>query len=382
MRTLFFYLSSIGHYKINRPNYVYILFRERSKMLQRHKLWSSSITSNYLTTYAEGLVVDTWDKAIDSYLVCRVNKVTWYVLSTTFNEKEEYTVPRFVRVRKVSIMHGNCMTCTCGRVQSMLLPCLHICSVFQDLGISIEPGNIHYRWWTTHAFSGNLMDVIGGDLESIRSYYRDHIYDNDCRLVGIPLIDAQMRFIIFSIQSVPLDSPNRQIMEAIINFNLKHGPLLKGSTEILNLLHHIHDGNQGFSLQLDDADNSMLSVHDDIPSEDKENNHIVEGEKFVGESETIIYKSYGNLSLTQSKTETQSERFDYITARGMLYPLVEEFIRHEPNLEDITWFEEQIELYKIKKIAEKNDKSQDTSVYLSQHNEKRKVPRHRHPREH
>ena len=130
----------------------------------------------------------------------------------------------------------------------------------------------------------------------------------------------------------------------------------------------------------------ICSNEDDEISGNKKNS--VEEHNFSlddsGEHRTVMYKSQGHLSistLSQSKHNDNETSVDYVTAKGLLYPLVDEFIRLGPTCNDITWFDEQIELFKIKKIAERKDKNQDSTVYLSQHNGRKRVPRYKHPRE-
>lgn len=271
------------------------------------------------------------------------------------------------------------MSCSCGRVQAMLLPCDHTDAVFYDMGLEIEPINIHYRWWTVHSYSRNISDSVREDIERMREKYR-HFYDSNHRFLGFPLSDSQMNVIQSSYANTSIYHTNTNLpfMETIVNYNLKHGPLLKGSPTLENLMSAMNDIN---------ASNEVIcSNEDDEISGNKKNS--VEEHNFSlddsGEHRTVMYKSQGHLSistLSQSKHNDNETNVDYVTAKGLLYPLVDEFIRLGPTCNDITWFEEQIELFKIKKIAERKDKNQDSTVYLSQHNGRKRVPRYKHPRE-
>lgn len=191
------------HFTDMSVNYSYLV-SDRCKMLGRHKLWSISNTSTYLTTYAEGLVANTWSNGINNYLVAKVSKISWFVLSKTYKDKPESNIPRFIRVRKVTILNGNCMSCSCGRVQAMLLPCDHTDAVFYDMGLEIEPINIHYRWWTVHSYSRNISDCVLEDIERMREKYR-HFYDSNHRFLGFPLSDSQMNVIQSSYANTSID---------------------------------------------------------------------------------------------------------------------------------------------------------------------------------
>ena len=47
--------------------------------MNQNKLWSGSLTKNYLTTYAEGLVCENFDKQM-LYNTWRNDPKTWWVL--------------------------------------------------------------------------------------------------------------------------------------------------------------------------------------------------------------------------------------------------------------------------------------------------------------
>ena len=89
------------------------------------KIWSDSLTKNYLTKYAEGLAVVQYDKHC-CYYSRRSNQYAWLVInkdvdknSTVHNEDNNETI-KFHRVRTVTI-HQDYMTCSCGYVQRYLL---------------------------------------------------------------------------------------------------------------------------------------------------------------------------------------------------------------------------------------------------------------------
>ena len=48
--------------------------------MNRNKLWSDSLTKNYLKTYVEGLAYDNFDKRM-LYNIWRNDENTWWVLN-------------------------------------------------------------------------------------------------------------------------------------------------------------------------------------------------------------------------------------------------------------------------------------------------------------
>ena len=111
-------------------------------------LWSNSRTKEILTEYAEGLACNNFDRRT-LYHVRQICQFKWMVIYkksiSGFPEKKSSALS-FQRVRTVTIDTDGYMTCTCGYVQRMLMPCTHICAVI-DKPDYYEPSMFHVRWY-------------------------------------------------------------------------------------------------------------------------------------------------------------------------------------------------------------------------------------------
>ena len=94
-------------------------------------LWSDSKTKECLTPYVEGLACKTFDQK-DRHHVRRFGPNTWYVLLKLDRSElwSNMTSPlKFEQVCVVNIDHEKIMSCSCGYLQQMLMPCRHIAAV-------------------------------------------------------------------------------------------------------------------------------------------------------------------------------------------------------------------------------------------------------------
>ena len=111
-------------------------------------LWSNSITKDILTEYAEGLACNNFDRRI-LYHVRQISQYKWMVIykkHVSGQNKKLSSELMFQRVRTVTIDTDGYMTCTCGYVQRMLMPCTHICAIIGDIEY-YEPSMFHIRWY-------------------------------------------------------------------------------------------------------------------------------------------------------------------------------------------------------------------------------------------
>ena len=69
----------------------------------------------------------------------------WYVLRKDFSPQVSSSI-KFDRVRTVYIDVEGYMSCSCGYVQRMLMPCRHICSVLDKVE-NYVPSLFHIRWY-------------------------------------------------------------------------------------------------------------------------------------------------------------------------------------------------------------------------------------------
>ena len=101
--------------------------------LNRDVCWTTATSGNYLTKYALGLFTDNFDKRL-GYKAYKIDNKEWLVCNNALGQKVDSHVPRFDRVRKVSIAPDGYMNCTCGKMGKYLLPCVHICRVIDKDG--------------------------------------------------------------------------------------------------------------------------------------------------------------------------------------------------------------------------------------------------------
>ena len=130
--------------------YIYVFIYYKSQMAQninKTVIWSDSNTKDYLTTYAEGLACNNFDKRV-LYIARKQSNKIWYVMKKDIKKDDDkkINILKFVRVRIVSIDNDNFLSCSCGYVQRMLMPCSHVCCVLEKKQFYI-PSLFHIRWY-------------------------------------------------------------------------------------------------------------------------------------------------------------------------------------------------------------------------------------------
>ena len=100
-----------------------------AKNMNKKKLWYDSLTIDSLTTYAEGLACDNFERG-KTYNIRRNDESSWWVLKdcagTLQVASHESETLLYDRVRHVVIDSDGFMSCSCGKVQMYLMPCQHI----------------------------------------------------------------------------------------------------------------------------------------------------------------------------------------------------------------------------------------------------------------
>jgi hypothetical protein len=88
-------------------------------------LWSNLPTSQKLTHKAEGLVTQQWTLR-DGYISQRVGEKHWLVVGKDIkNNGTSGLVPRFSRIREVSILDESILLCYCMHFECIGIPCCH-----------------------------------------------------------------------------------------------------------------------------------------------------------------------------------------------------------------------------------------------------------------
>ena len=125
-----------------------------TKEVHTKLLWSFTDTSNKISSFAEGISKEEIEcaKCMIDY-VCYDN-TTFYTryqrdyINPDDNFDHCNPIPRFDRIRKVSIDQNNILHCTCKMVERFQIPCRHIITV-NGLHVSLE--DIGVRWYLSYA---------------------------------------------------------------------------------------------------------------------------------------------------------------------------------------------------------------------------------------
>ncbi len=167
-----------------------------SRRLTRYSMFSRSSTKDLVTDYMDLLLCqmhDTADKVTSFY----VGQGKWYCISTntltSFVNKgiplqKERKVPTYVNIRTVTLK-DNYMQCSCGKVNHMMSPCIHIVSVIKKQ-TKVTPSMIPIRWWYTfmyyHQSEASVMAPnINSTCIDILKNFRKSSFNNDRSFKGI-----------------------------------------------------------------------------------------------------------------------------------------------------------------------------------------------------
>ena len=119
---------------------------DQCSFIDRIPTWVNCNVKNTLTKYALGIFCKNYDRR-NEYLMYQSNNREWLVLheSNVSATKTSHSIPKFARVRKVTLDHDCFMNCSCGRTNEYLIPCEHICRVVgkqEFFGLQ----QFHIRW--------------------------------------------------------------------------------------------------------------------------------------------------------------------------------------------------------------------------------------------
>ena len=172
-----------------------------AKSVNSKKTWSKSLTSDYLTNYAEGLACSNFDRK-EFYVKRRVSAFKWFVCHSSItsdhinhliDDKESDVITRFKRVRTVEINSCNFMKCSCCYYNRWLMPCVHMCSVIND-NKHYSPELFHIRWWKHFHFlfkrdieNQKNEDSVNNMKSSLYHIRENHFCSETGKYKGIPL---------------------------------------------------------------------------------------------------------------------------------------------------------------------------------------------------
>ena len=321
---------------------------DMAKQINKTKTWTRSCTSEYLTTYAEGLACGIFDRK-NYYTVKQTDDKTWLVIysqhlihakDSTSIETQPEDKPTFVRVREVSITPDNFMTCSCKYTQRWLMPCTHMCCIINDREL-YTPDLFHIRWWkhynflyknSNHSSQVNASNTLKESLINIRD---NHYHPSNGKYKGVPLSGSKF-----------LDHHNSNIND---EFEIRNDNDTKAMKAIYNMtLFHNKPmivGNKDFKRYYQNQDSSYEEVDEDIPQISMNpSSSLLENNSASQEPNDLGPRSYVNTNLSQVRTELDSSQPDNTESRtddeshsaySTLLPIFSELVATITNQSDI-----------------------------------------------
>ena len=140
-----------------------------------HKKWSSLPTSQFTVTVAEGIIQAMMSRRCEYSAKLVSRKESTSVFQVSYNNHVEIdtdgmqkvtVIPRFLRIRTVTVDEDDTMFCTCNHFERLGLPCVHqacvatMCYECQDTHMDHGPfkGFTHHdisvRWWSSYLYYG------------------------------------------------------------------------------------------------------------------------------------------------------------------------------------------------------------------------------------
>ena len=248
-------------------------FRDNVKMaahINETSHYTRSLTNPYLTRYMEGLVVKNFDNRIN-FTSCYCGNLEWMVMekdllgkmiehskngSPLTDTKEHPTHTKFVRVRRVRIVHNKYITCTCGYVQNYLSPCHHIMNVLWERRF-VLPSLFHIRWYKHFnyyfgdEFCSNQMKDFHASMKDLYNKCHDECYDENGRYMGCNITGNPF---VLKDKVIDTTSEERITMDAIERYTFQIGPLEKFSSKYTRFIPWSTHGDKDGTIDHDKAE--------------------------------------------------------------------------------------------------------------------------------
>ena len=134
----------------------------------------------------------------------------------------------FKRVRIVTLNDNGFMTCSCGYVQRMMMPCSHICCVIQNANEYI-PTMFHIRWHKLFSYyyrNQNILNSCNSTREAVENLFsitKSKSYASDGCYNGIYVHDSEFHKRI--IESACIKDSIYEKMIDIFNYISTMGPI-------------------------------------------------------------------------------------------------------------------------------------------------------------
>ena len=150
----------------------------------------------------------------------------WFILSKnagTGASHKAYEPMKYDRVRMVNISTDGYMSCSCGYIQRMLMPCRHVCAIINEAEL-YTPSLFHIRWYKlyNYYYKNNRATMNGCNntkdaLDSLLSSIRSNAYNMLGKYKGIYIYGTPFHKFLQSQSFIPLKDNVSQLMDNIIN---------------------------------------------------------------------------------------------------------------------------------------------------------------------
>lgn len=153
---------------------------QSANVLSTKALWSKLPTAQKLTHKGEGLVTAQW-KLRNNYVCQRVGDTCWHVAhKSTENRNRPGLIPKFSRVRKVSLTADQFLLCSCLHFERVGIPCRHQMHVLvsqHEEYAGVTHHDVSVTWWNEfarYAFSSER------GCQDISSLYQKLLFNDVC----------------------------------------------------------------------------------------------------------------------------------------------------------------------------------------------------------
>lgn len=217
-----------------------------AQRLQKYSLFSNTSTKDIVTDYMDLRLCKLFDNK-EKVATAYVGNGLWLsvsrkVLDDYVNKKMSFCVkegdcPSYVNIRRVTYRNG-VMNCTCGEVQQMLGPCIHIVSVL-DLHTYISPEIIPIRWYQSFLYfhdseAGTFAPTTKKHCSLLLNKFREDFFDSKGTYVGVDTTKIG-----FDVSTLDIKDSNNDIVklcQIISGHVAKEGFLMKGSNAYQNIV--------------------------------------------------------------------------------------------------------------------------------------------------
>ena len=200
----------------------------------------------------------------------------WFVLSKqvcTRPNHETYEPLKYDRVRIVTINTDGYMSCSCGYIQRMLMPCRHVCAIIKEVEF-YTPSLFHIRWYKlyNYYYKNNRATMNGcknmkDALETLLLSTRSNAYNTVGKYKGIYIKGTPFHTFLLSQSFIPVEDNVSHLMDNIINETNQCGYALSRCYTMnpnIQILKSTHDemNNSAKKFQANEfGGNASVSVH-------------------------------------------------------------------------------------------------------------------------